>query len=138
MCLNRPLKSFRESLLLAKSRIASCVDVFRPFPCPEEGPNLYTDYKKPYPRFQAFIEANYLSLIIFPDNFFYLEPLKRNIVSFQSTLKAKSNSAHNLTIPLTKLFFQLRLFLNWRLSSSAWFENPANQPTIMQPCVQSN
>lgn len=46
----------------------------------EDYPNIYTDYKKPYPRFQAFIEGQYANLIVFPDSFFHLDPLKDNIV----------------------------------------------------------
>ena len=62
-------------------QFAAHTDVFLPYPWPSEShPNVYSDYKKPYPRFQAFLEGRYLSLIIFPDTFFHLDPLKDNVV----------------------------------------------------------
>ncbi|QVM10853.1 hypothetical protein D8B26_005505 [Coccidioides posadasii str. Silveira] len=74
-----------HNLSAAASQIASYTDIFRRFPRPEEAHrNLYTDYKKPYPRFQAFIEGRNLGVIVFPDTFYHLDPLQDNIVQIEA------------------------------------------------------
>lgn len=70
-----------RELSFAALQLASYTDVFLPYPWPDEGHrNIYADYKKPYPRFQAFMEGRHLSVVVFPDTFFHLDPLKDNIV----------------------------------------------------------
>ncbi|KAF3482876.1 uncharacterized protein GIQ15_02200 [Arthroderma uncinatum] len=63
----------------AASQLALYADVFRSHPWPDES-NSTPDYLKPYRRFQAFIEGQSFDVIVLPDTFYHLEPLRSNIV----------------------------------------------------------
>ena len=65
-----------QQLDAATKLINAFGDVFVRTTWPEEPPNGSSDWKKPYPRFEAFIEEDYLTLVIFPDTYFHLQPLK--------------------------------------------------------------
>ncbi|KAM5447926.1 hypothetical protein MaudCBS49596_005723 [Microsporum audouinii] len=43
-----------------------------------------TDYLKPYPRFEAFIEGRSFNVIVLPDTLYHLDPLPNNIVQIQT------------------------------------------------------
>ncbi|KAK2858530.1 hypothetical protein FQN49_004644 [Arthroderma sp. PD_2] len=70
-------------LATTTSQLASYADVFRSHPWPDES-NCNTDYLRPYPRFQAFIEGRSFNVIVLPDTFYHLDPLRNNIVQIQA------------------------------------------------------
>ncbi|EEP77651.1 predicted protein [Uncinocarpus reesii 1704] len=70
-------------LPITASQLASYADVFRSHPWPDEA-SCNTDYLRPYPRFQAFIEGQSFSVIVLPDTFYHLDPLRNNIVQIQT------------------------------------------------------
>ncbi|KAH0834438.1 Ser/Thr protein phosphatase superfamily protein [Fonsecaea pedrosoi] len=73
----------------------------------------HADWKKPYPRFEAFIEEDYLTLVIFPDTHFHLQPLKHSIVDrsayssarpfFSNEFNFSTDISELSTIPIPRL-----------------------------------
>ncbi|OAG36434.1 hypothetical protein AYO21_09419 [Fonsecaea monophora] len=65
----------------------------------------HADWKKPYPRFEAFIEEDYLTLVIFPDTHFHLQPLKHSIVdrSAYSSARPFFSNEFNFSTDISEL-----------------------------------
>ena len=74
-------------------------DVFLRTTWPEGPPNRSSDWKKPDHRFEAFIEEDHLTLVIFPDAYFHLQPLEHSIVqpSAYSTARTAFNKEFNFS-----------------------------------------
>ncbi|KAM5461810.1 hypothetical protein MferCBS49748_007012 [Microsporum ferrugineum] len=70
-------------LATTASQLVSYADVFRSHPWPDES-SCNTDYLKPYPRFEAFIEGRSFNVIVLPDTLYHLDPLPNNIVQIQT------------------------------------------------------
>lgn len=94
-----------QQLDAATKLINAFGDVFVRTTWPEEPPNGSSDWKKPYPRFEAFIEEEHLTLVIFPDTYFHLQPLEHSIVqrSAYSTARTKFSKEFNFSTDLSEL-----------------------------------
>ncbi|EFR05504.1 Ser/Thr protein phosphatase superfamily protein [Nannizzia gypsea CBS 118893] len=72
----------------AASQLASYADVFRPHPWPGNS-TCNLDYLRPYSRFEAFVQGVSLNVVVLPDTFHHLDPLRSNIVQIQDDARDK-------------------------------------------------